>query len=95
MRIIEQIFSDYKGIPKLFIEHHMDNHVGSQDGVPIFDKDLAAHLTRLSLNNTVLLLMGDHGLTDGSTKRGVHEHNNPVLYHGGQTHIQSREWEWK
>eukprot|EP01028_Stygiella_incarcerata_P012317 TRINITY_DN74_c0_g2_i1.p1 TRINITY_DN74_c0_g2~~TRINITY_DN74_c0_g2_i1.p1 ORF type:complete len:834 (-),score=175.52 TRINITY_DN74_c0_g2_i1:1255-3756(-) len=79
MRIIDQVFSDYKGIPKFFIEHHTDNHVYRETGIVLEDRDLALHLARLPLNNTVLVLMGDHGKPNDQTKRGRYEHMNPLL----------------
>jgi hypothetical protein len=51
----------------------------SPNDVPMYAGTFVAHLTRLPLNNTVVLMMEDHGQVDSSTTPGLHEHKNPAF----------------
>jgi hypothetical protein len=90
MKIVDQVFSDYEGIPKFFIEHHTDNHVAKETGMVLEDRDLASHLSTLPLNNTIVIMMGDHGKPNGKTKRGRYEHMNPLMLIAWPTRVLDR-----
>eukprot|EP01028_Stygiella_incarcerata_P005230 TRINITY_DN2223_c0_g1_i1.p1 TRINITY_DN2223_c0_g1~~TRINITY_DN2223_c0_g1_i1.p1 ORF type:complete len:825 (+),score=159.95 TRINITY_DN2223_c0_g1_i1:141-2615(+) len=78
----EQFLRDYQGVPKFVVEHVLDNHVPFQNGISQIDEDLRDHIARLPLENTILYMIGDHGIhfeKYASSDRGKYEHNNPVM----------------
>jgi len=80
---LEALFQEYPDVPKYFFSHILSNHIPEQSGLLNDDERLADTLSRLSLDNTFVLLTSDHGLTYGdwsNTPLGRLDHKNPMAF---------------
>jgi hypothetical protein len=98
MKMVEQGLQDYKELPKFYLEAYEDHHNSDQTGITLYDEDLRNHIASLPLEDTVLVLMGDHGLGFSKyayTKKGQHDYHNPIFLMAWPKRVLDMNPEWR